>query len=126
MSANNLKRTNKAKRPYIFKSKASKSKSRQFWEAIIMLTIGCNLVGFLNTLPRTFITSRLSKETLLQLSSSFINIANSLATIGAALVVIILLIVSLILIIGALFRILIILNRKNKSGRHNKKSNLSI
>ena len=126
MSANNLKRSNKSKRSYIFKSKASKSKRRQFWEAIVMLTIGCNLVGFLNTLPRTFITSRLSKETLLQLSSSFINIANSLATIGAALVVIILLIVSLILIIGALFRILIILNRKNKSGRHNKKSNLSI
>ena len=121
MSANNLKRTNRAKRSYIFKSKVSKSKNRQFWEAIVMLTIGCNLVGFLNTLPRTFITTRLSKETLLLLSSSFINIANSLATIGAAIVVIILLIVSLILIIGASYRILILLNRSRRSTRYNRK-----
>ena len=125
MSSNNLKIRNSPKRSYIFKSKAPKSKTRQFWEAIIMLTIGCNLVGFLNTLPRTFITSRLSKETLLQLSSSFINIANSLATIGAAIVVILLLIVSLILIIGALFRILILVNR-NRSEGINKKNKSSI
>ena len=120
MNANNLKRRNSSKRSYIFKSKASKSKRRQFWEAIVMLTIGCNLVGFLNTLPRTFITSRLSKETLLQLSSSFINIINSMATIVSALVVIILLIISLTLIIGALLRILILINR-NRSSRTFKK-----
>ena len=123
MSANNLKRINRSKRSYIFKSKASKSKSRQFWEAIVMLTIGCNLIGFLNTLPRTFIITRLSKETLLQLSSSLINIANSLATISSALVVIILLIVSLILIIGALVRILILVNRNRSSRRLSKKHN---
>ena len=123
MKANNLKRRNSSKRSYIFKSKASKSKRRQFWEAIIMLTIGCNLVGFLNTLPKTFIISRLSKETLLQLSSSFINIVNSLATIGSALVVIILLIVSLILIIGALFRLLILLNRNRSARTFNKNNN---
>ena len=126
MSANNLKRTNRAKRSYIFKSKASKSKRRQFLEAIVMLTIGCNLVGFLNTLPRTFITTRLSKETLLQLSSSLINIGNSLATIGAALIVIILLIVSLILIFGAVFRLLILSNRNRTSRKLNKKNNSSL
>ena len=122
MSANNLKRRNSPKRSYIFKGKEAKGKTRQFWEAILMLIIGCNLVGFLNTLPRTFITSRLSKETLLQLSSSFINIVNSLATIGSALVVIILLIVSLFLIIGALFRILILINRNRSSRTFNKKN----
>ncbi len=125
MGVNNLKRKNNPKRSYIFKGKAAKGKSRQFWEAIIMLIIGTNLVGFLNTLPRTFITTRLSQETLLVLSSSFINIVNSLATIGVALVVIILLIVSLILIIGATLRLLILISR-NRSKGLNKKKNTSL
>ena len=123
MGANNLKRRNSLKRSYLFKGKAVKSKNRQFWEAILMLIIGTNLVGFLNTLPRTFITTRLSKETILQLSSAFINIANSLATMGTALVVIILLIVSLMLIIGALLRLLILFSRRRKP-RLNKRNNM--
>ncbi len=116
MGANNLKRGTSSKRSYIFKGKATKSKSRQFWEAIAMLIIGCNLLGFLNTLPRNFIISRLSKSTLLQLSSAFINIANSLASIGSALVVILLLIVSLFLIIGGILRLVILISRKRSTG----------
>ncbi len=124
MGSSNLKRRKRTKRSFLFRGKTGKSvksRRRQFAEAVLMLIVGFNLVGFLNTLPRSFIVERLSKETLVQLTSSFINIVNSLTSIGVSLVVILLLIVSLILIIGGICRILILLSNKKsvRASRNN-------
>ncbi len=103
------------KKSFIFRGKSSRSKARQLTQAILMLTIGINLIFFLNTLPSDFIVIRLSKDIWINLYKSILESLAYIGGIGVALIVISLLIISLVLIIGGIIRLFVFYTKKSKS-----------
>ncbi len=117
LSKSNKKRRQKG---FIFRGKSVKPRKRQLFEALLFLTIGINLLLFLQTLPSDFIPSRISKEVFIQFYESLMTLFSTLIGIGVGLIVICLLIFSFILIVGGTIRIIIYISKKkNPLSRRN-------
>ena len=111
---------NKRQKPFIFRCKSNKAKKRQILEAILFITIGINLLLFLQTLPSDFISSRISNDNLVLLYESLKTAFTALAGIGTALIVICLLLLSFVLVFGGLIRLFIYFNKKKSTNSHRK------
>ncbi len=83
-----------------------KSIIRQFFEAILMLSIGITLLSGLNQIPQEVDILEKTSDTFSALLSGLIEVFTSLVTIGSGLILGGLMIFGLVLLLGGLWRLL--------------------